>query len=88
MKSNSKLEDGLITKASLSVKMEAIGTVALVFAIYSQLEQCGKRLHQLKHNFRVAKQEVSLLADGVSACQSLFGIFTFTLFRLRKQPMF
>lgn len=56
--------------------MEAIGTVASVFAIYNQLEQCGKRLHHLKYNFRVAKEEVNLLADEVSACQSLFGIFT------------
>jgi hypothetical protein len=55
--------------------MEAIGTVASVFAIYNQLEQCRQRLHQLKHNFRIAKQEVNLLADKVSACQSLFGIF-------------
>ena len=70
-----KLEDGVRTKPSRSVIMEAIGTVASVFAIYNQLEQCGKRLHQLKHNFRVAKQEVNLLADEVSACQSLFGIF-------------
>ena len=57
--------------------MEAIGAVASIFAIYDQLEKCGKRLHQLKHNFQVAKQEVNLLADEVSACQSLFGIFRY-----------
>ena len=28
------------------------------------------------HNFRVAKHEVNLLADEVSACQCLLGIFT------------
>lgn len=67
--------------------MEAIGTVASVFAIYNQLEQCVKRLHQLKHNFRVAKQEVNLLADEVSACQSLFGIFTHISRPLEKRVM-
>lgn len=72
---NSKLEEGLRTRASLSVIMEAISTVTSVLVIYNQLEQCGKRLHQLKDNFRVA-EEVNLLADEVSACQALFGIFT------------
>lgn len=67
--------------------MEAIGTVASVLAIYNQLEQCVKRLHQLKHNFRVAKQEVNLLADEVSACQSLFGIFTHISRPLEKRIM-
>ena len=58
--------------------MAAIGTIASVFAIYNQLEQCGNRLHQSKYNFRVAKEEVTLLADEVSVsdCQSLSGIFT------------
>jgi len=56
--------------------MEALGAVSSVLAIYNQLEECGKRLHRLKHNFRIAKQEVNLLADEVYACQSLFGIFT------------
>ncbi|KAJ5259332.1 hypothetical protein N7478_012313 [Penicillium angulare] len=56
--------------------MEAIGAVSSIFAIYNQLEKCGKRLHRLKHNFRIAKQELNLLADEVSSCQSLFGIFS------------
>ncbi|KAJ5088923.1 hypothetical protein N7456_012539 [Penicillium angulare] len=55
--------------------MEAVGAVSSVFAIYNQLELCGKRLHRLKHNFRIAKEEVNLLTDEVSACQALFGIF-------------
>ncbi|KAJ5778498.1 hypothetical protein N7520_001744 [Penicillium odoratum] len=43
--------------------MEALGAVSSIFAIYNQLEECGKRLHRLKHDFRIAKQEVNLLAD-------------------------
>lgn len=52
---NSKLEEGLTTNASLSVVMEAIGTVASVFAIYNQLEQCGKCYanHRSRHFLRV-----------------------------------
>jgi hypothetical protein len=57
---NFKLGEGLTTRASLSAIMEAIGTIVSVFAIYNQLEQCAKRLHQLKRNFRVAKQGVNL----------------------------
>jgi len=58
--------------------MEAIGAVSsiFVFAIYNQLEQCGKYSHRLKHDFRIAKQEVDLLADELSAFQSLFEIFS------------
>lgn len=56
--------------------MEVIGGVSSALAIYNQLEKCGKRLHRLKHNFRIAKQEVNLLEDEISSCQSLFGIFS------------
>jgi len=63
--------------------MEAIGVVSsifipliFVFAIHNQLEQCGKYSHRLKHAFRIAKQEVDLLADELSAFQGLFEIFS------------
>lgn len=67
--------------------MEALGAVSSVFAIYNQLEQCGKRLHRLKHNFRIAKQEVNLLIDEVSACQSLFEIFRHVSRQLENRVM-
>jgi hypothetical protein len=58
------------------VATEALGALSSIFAIYDQLEKCGKRVRRLKHNFRIAKQEVNFLADEVSACPSLFGIFS------------
>ncbi|KAI2669706.1 hypothetical protein N7451_008832 [Penicillium sp. IBT 35674x] len=52
------------------------GVLKLPVRDYNQLEQCGKYSHHLKHDFRIAKHEADLLADELSAFQSLFEIFS------------
>ncbi|KAF3000465.1 hypothetical protein E8E15_000124 [Penicillium rubens] len=52
------------------------GVLKIPVRDYNQLEQCGKYSHHLKHDFRIAKHEADLLADELSAFQSLFEIFS------------
>ncbi|OQD81654.1 hypothetical protein PENANT_c026G11717 [Penicillium antarcticum] len=55
--------------------MEPFGGAASAIAIYNQLEACIRGLRRLYKTFKFAKQEIRMLIDEVSACQSLSEIF-------------
>jgi hypothetical protein len=55
--------------------MEPVSAITSIFAIYNQLEQCGKCLYRFKRDFRIAKQEVNLLIAEIFGSKILFGIF-------------